>query len=407
MTLRKSPGRKLGHRTSCDQLYVHLRTRCSIGPCRYLGHLGIGDVFPAGHCKVVNYRVLLGLALAALAGLMGLVVLAGGATGPVAEQATLGNLVTMASCQSTGTIASLDAAQSANAETIVSVTAAASGESERAEQIALMVAITESGLRDLGNRRIPGSNTGEGMGQDGASVGLFQQQTQDGWGTVAEESNPADATGMFVQRLLSISDWQLKKPWRVAEEVQGSRFAHGSNYRAHWLEAGVVLAHVTGSFTIAGCGAGPTGGVGGAMNAFGLPVGYAIPLGTTPQASLAITYALAKLGDRYVWGAAGPNAFDCSGLTMMAWAQAGVTLDHYTVDQMNEGQMVTTGSMAPGDLVFVPGTDAPGPGLPGHVGIYLGDGLVESAVDPQMGVVVQSWTAFTAGGLDAIVNPAK
>lgn len=108
------------------------------------------------------------------------------------------------------------------------------------------------------------------MGQDGASVGLFQQQTQDGWGTVAEESNPADATGMFVQRLLSISDWQLKKPWRVAEEVQGSRFAHGSNYKDHWLEVGVVLAHVTGSFTIAGCGAGSTGGVGGATNSYGL-----------------------------------------------------------------------------------------------------------------------------------------
>ncbi|WP_298337178.1 C40 family peptidase [Ferrimicrobium sp.] len=354
----------------------------------------------------MNYRVVLGLGLAALAALMGLVVLAGGATGAVAEQATLSTLVNMASCQSTGTIVTLDPEQSVNAETIVSVTAAASGESAQAEQIALMVAITESGLRDLGNTRVPGSNTGEGMGQDGTSVGLFQQQTQDGWGTVSEESNPADATGMFVQRLLSVSDWQTKKPWRVAEEVQGSRFVRGSNYKAHWLEAGVVLADVTGSFTVAGCGAGPTGGVTGPASSDGLPAGYAIPLGTTPQASLAITYALSKLGDRYVWGAAGPNAFDCSGLTMMAWAQAGVTLDHYTVDQMNEGQMVAAGAMAPGDLVFVPGTDAPGPGLPGHVGIYLGDGLVESAVDPQMGVVVQSWTAFTAGGLDAIVNPA-
>jgi cell wall-associated NlpC family hydrolase len=61
---------------------------------------------------------------------------------------------------------------------------------------------------------------------------------------------------------------------------------------------------------------------------------------------------------------------------------------------------------APGDLVLVPGSDPPGPGLPGHVGIYLGDGLVESAIDPQMGVAVQSWQAFTSGGLDGVVDPA-
>ena len=91
---------------------------------------------------------------------------------------------------------------------------------------------------------------------------------------------------------------------------------------------------------------------------------------------------------------------------MMAWAQAGVTLDHYTVDQMREGQAVPASAIAPGDLVLVPGTDSPGPGLPGHVGIYLGDGLVESAVDPQLGVVVQSFANFVSSGLDAIVNPA-
>jgi cell wall-associated NlpC family hydrolase len=90
---------------------------------------------------------------------------------------------------------------------------------------------------------------------------------------------------------------------------------------------------------------------------------------------------------------------------MMAWAQAGIALDHYTVSQEEEGLKVLSGQIVAGDLVLVPGDDAPGPGLPGHVGIYLGDALVLSAVDPQYGVIVQSWATFTGGGLDAIVDP--
>jgi len=354
----------------------------------------------------VDHKLLFTIPVAAVAGLVGLVTLLGGAAGSAPQQATLSALVNMAECQSTGSLATLDATQSANAETIVSVTAAASGESAQAEQIALMVAITESGLRNLGNVKVPGSNSGQGVGLNDYSVGLFQEQAQEGWGTVAEESNPADATGMFVQRLLAIPGWQNMRPWRAAQLVQGSKFANGSNYKQHWSQAGVVLARVTGSFTTAGCGAGPAGGSVGPASSYGLPSGYTIPADTTAQARIALTYAISKLGSSYVWGAAGPTSFDCSGLTMMAWRQAGVALDHYTVDQMNEGQAVSASAMTPGDLVLVPGTDAPGPGLPGHVGIYLGDGLVESAVDPQLGVVVQSWTNFVSGGLDAIVNPA-
>jgi cell wall-associated NlpC family hydrolase len=340
--------------------------------------------------------IALGAAALAASFVLGVVILAGGATGPAAQQATLTALVSEAGCQGTGTLATLTPAQSSNAETIVSVVAAASGESTQAEQIALMVALTESGLHNDGPRR---GNAG--------SLGLFQQRVAAGWGTAAEEQNPADATGMFVQHLLQVPGWQTMRPWLAAQAVQGSAFSNGSNYKTHWLEAGTVLDNVTGSMTAAGCGAGPAGGLVGPASSYGLPVGYTIPSSATNAERLALTYAISKLGSPYVWGAAGPTSFDCSGLTMMAWKQAGVGLDHYTVDQMHEGLAISPAAIAPGDLVLTPGSDSPGPGLPGHVGIYLGDGLVESAVDPQVGTVVQSWTAFVSGGLYAVVDPAS
>jgi cell wall-associated NlpC family hydrolase len=119
-----------------------------------------------------------------------------------------------------------------------------------------------------------------------------------------------------------------------------------------------------------------------------------------------VAFALAQLGHPYLWGGSGPLAYDWSGLTAKAWAAAGISLLHYTVDQMHEGRPLPPALAAAGDLVLIPGSDPPGPGLAGHVGIYLGDGLVVSAVDPQLGVAVQSWQVFVSGGLDAVVDPA-
>lgn len=325
--------------------------------------------------------------------LLGLVVVAG-----TSGSGQLG-AVTLAAdvqCEQVSTaVASLTPSQASNAATIVATTAALSGESHHAERIALMVAITESGLHDQGPRA-----------GNGGSLGLFQQRRSQGWGTAAEELDPADATAMFVHRLLQVPGWRTMAPWLAAQAVQRSAFAHGSNYAANWGEAGAVLGAVTGSFTAGGCGGGPPGGEAGPASSFGLPADFTIPASATPAERAVLTYALAQLGHPYVWGAAGPVAFDCSGLTMMAWRQAGVSLEHYTVSQMHEGEQVPPSAIAPGDLVLIPGVDPPGPGLPGHVGIYLGDGLVESAVDPQLGVVVQSWSTFVSGGLDAVVNPA-
>ena len=83
----------------------------------------------------------------------------------------------------------------------------------------------------------------------------------------------------------------------------------------------------------------------------------------------ALRYAMTRRGDEYVWGAAGPSTFDCSGLVMWAYAQVGISLPHYTVSQYNMGEHISRSQLEPGDLVFFyAGID--------HVGIYLGDGLM-------------------------------
>lgn len=134
----------------------------------------------------------------------------------------------------------------------------------------------------------------------------------------------------------------------------------------------------------------------------GLPESYLIPVNATAAETVAITFALAQLGKPYLWGGVGPTAFDCSGLTMMAWAQAGVTLLHYTGDQIDEGTPISSyADISPGDLVLVPGSDGTVVN-PGHVGLYIGEGLVESAVDVQYGVIVQPYPEFVSGGLSGI-----
>ena len=97
-------------------------------------------------------------------------------------------------------------------------------------------------------------------------------------------------------------------------------------------------------------------------------------------AATAIAAAKSKLGSAYVWAAAGPSTFDCSGLTMWAWAQAGVSLPHSSSMQYSSGTRVSASSLQPGDLVFY--------GSPiHHVALYVGGGQVIHA--PQTGDVVR------------------
>jgi peptidoglycan DL-endopeptidase CwlO len=94
----------------------------------------------------------------------------------------------------------------------------------------------------------------------------------------------------------------------------------------------------------------------------------------------ALRFALTRIGDPYVWGGAGPNDFDCSGLVMWAYAQVGISLEHFTGDQWNEGEHISRSQLEPGDLVFFY------PDI-SHVGMYVGDGLMVDA--PTFGQDVQ------------------
>jgi cell wall-associated NlpC family hydrolase len=105
----------------------------------------------------------------------------------------------------------------------------------------------------------------------------------------------------------------------------------------------------------------------------GIYVDPTIPLPTRPTvAAVAIRWALKKLGHPYVWGAAGPYTFDCSGLVRWAYGRAGLSLIHYTGSQWNQGRLLRPRAALPGDLILI------GHSLH-HVGIYLGAGWMLNA----------------------------
>ncbi|MFJ9621399.1 NlpC/P60 family protein [Streptomyces sp. NPDC101181] len=103
--------------------------------------------------------------------------------------------------------------------------------------------------------------------------------------------------------------------------------------------------------------------------------GRAVAAAPNGRAAQAIAFARGAIGKPYVWGATGPDAFDCSGLTQAAWRAAGVGLPRTTYTQINAGQRVPRSQLAPGDLVFFYSGIS-------HVGLYIGGGQMIHAPRP-------------------------
>jgi cell wall-associated NlpC family hydrolase len=117
------------------------------------------------------------------------------------------------------------------------------------------------------------------------------------------------------------------------------------------------------------------------------------PVHGSGGASVAVQWAYKQLGKPYVWGAAGPDSFDCSGLTQYVWGKAGVYLSHYTGAQWNEGAHVDRSQLQPGDLVFF-GSDLH------HMGIYIGGSKMIEA--PHTGANVRIAYAFRSDYAGAV-----
>lgn len=106
---------------------------------------------------------------------------------------------------------------------------------------------------------------------------------------------------------------------------------------------------------------------------------YVLPEATNVETH-ALRAALTQTGKPYLWGAAGPDSFDCSGLIVWAYAQEGISLPHYTGSLWNDGQHISRDNLEPGDLIFFDADIS-------HVGIYLGNGVMVDA--PHSGSVVR------------------
>ncbi len=321
-------------------------------------------------------------------------------------------------CATSGPLAGLTDAQAQSARTVVATATPIGG--QLASVIAVMVALTESDLVNVDHG-------------DRDSVGLFQQRRN--WGSVAQRMDPVWATTAFFTApamglLAKVPGWSTAVPWVAAQETQVSAwdghtaqadglapardaltgqvvppdgYGIGANYEAQYGRAQAIVAEVDGDAAALHCGQVPH--LPGDSARHGLPPGYDLATaGANPAEATAIRFALAQLDKPYVFDAAGPDAFDCSGLTMAAWAQAGVSLPHWTVTQAQAGTPVASqAAMSPGDLILVPGSDGT-LAAPGHVGLYIGHGLVVDAADEQIGIVVQTFPDFirVGGGLSAI-----
>lgn len=286
------------------------------------------------------------------------------------------------------------AEQMTNAQTIVQH-AVDRALPKRAAVIALSTAIVESGLENLGYG-------------DRDSLGLFQQRPSQGWGTPEQLLNPAYAAAEFYRILLTVPRWATQPPGVAAQAVQRSAFpdryapqepAAAALVERLWVgpdnplprpgdpgpAAAADPAMALSTVLCPDQGGSDVPLVPGDLDLRELPPDFVLP--DDPAQRAAVSFALAQVGKPYVWGAKGPDAFDCSGLTTAAWAAAGVGIPAGTVNQKFAGTPVSLGQIAPGDLVFIPGSLG-SPTNPRHVGIYAGQGIVVNAYSSSTGVIL-------------------
>ncbi|WP_226352145.1 C40 family peptidase [Pseudonocardia sp. ICBG601] len=271
--------------------------------------------------------------------------------------------------------------QRANAE-VIARTGEQMGVPGRGQWIALATAMQESTLNNLG-------------GGDRDSAGLFQQRPSQGWGTHSQVTDPTYAARKFYEGLLRVPGWEAMPLTVAAQTVQRSGFPDAY---AKWEQAAADLLTELATGTSPGLGGLLAGVLCEPGETTGGGTSTGVGQGASTAAQRALDFAAAQFGKPYVWGGAGPDGFDCSGLTMRAWQAAGVQLPRTSREQATAGQRVPLSEARPGDLVFWSRNGT----IPGihHVALYLGDDRIREA--PTTGTPVRDRDLnVTSGSYDA------
>lgn len=287
-------------------------------------------------------------------------------------------------------VAGLSPAQTKVARGYVSV-GKGLGLPREASVIAIMMALQESSLRMLANINVPESfgYPHDGVGSDHDSVGSAQQRPAAGWGSVRElmditynarafYGGPTGPNHGSPRGLLDIPGWTYMNKGQAAQAVQVSAFPE---FYDRWEpQANAIVDALSGIAPASSC-----------QDGSGLrsDVGSAEGLSQIRQDILRFTKM--GVGGAYVWGGTAFKAWDCSGFVQWIYRQVGIELPR--VEQWRVGRMTDTPQI--GDLVV---QNPQGAYNWGHVGIYAGDGMMYSALNPSVGTLLHpiDWNPGTA-----------
>jgi peptidoglycan DL-endopeptidase CwlO len=220
--------------------------------------------------------------------------------------------------------------------------------------------------------------------------------TNEDGGPTASVYDPADAIAGAAKYLIAHG---------AQNSIPAAIFAY--NHLDSYVQAvlGWASTYAGGGFTVSAVSpdSSATAGSGAGSSCTGTGTLDAL---VTPNAAVAaaIQFAHQEIGKPYLWGGTGPDAFDCSGLVMMAYRAAGINIERTSQQQWASEQKVPPAQVQPGDLVFFAGSDGT-PTAPGHVGLVIGKGKMIEAYATGFPVRISTFgTASSAPGLAKIVG---
>ena len=256
--------------------------------------------------------------------------------------------------------------------------------------IAIMMSLQESSLRMLANTNVPESSNfpHDGVGSDHDSVGSAQQRPAAGWGSVPElmditynarafYGGPSGPNHGSPRGLLDIPGWNSMSKGQAAQAVQVSAFPE---LYARWEpQASAIVQALDGTAPVPICHS-------QAVSPEAEPIE-----GLSQIRQDILRFTKLGLGGTYIWGGTAFKAWDCSGFVQWIYRQVGIELPR--VEQWRVGRMTDTPQI--GDLVV---QNPQGPYIWGHVGIYAGNGMMYSALNPSAGTLLHpiEWNSGSA-----------